>query len=98
MLHRKPASRTVDIATLMSGLPPRPLFRNHIPRLSTVTLETKPFIHILFRSECAEAWMTQLVSDVPKTPVDWLATRGFGEMEYFDVKVGVAPRGLDRRA
>jgi hypothetical protein len=42
--------------------------------------------------------MTQLISDIPKTPVDWLATRGFGEMEHFDVKVGVAPAGMDRRS
>jgi hypothetical protein len=42
--------------------------------------------------------MTQLVSDIPKTPVDWLVARGFGDMEHFDVKVGVAPAGLDRRS
>jgi hypothetical protein len=64
----------------------------------SISLETKPYIHILFRAEFAESWMTQLVSDIPKTPVDWLVERGFGNMEYFDVKVGVATAGMDRRA
>jgi hypothetical protein len=96
-LHRKP-SRTIDSSSLMPGLPHRPLVHNQIPPPSTVTLQIKPFIHLLFRAECADAWMTQLVSELPRTPVDWLAARGFGEMEYFDVKVGVAPRGVNYRA
>jgi hypothetical protein len=104
-LHRKPAPRTVDLASLI----PVPLVQPTVgtlgllglpigPPTGRVTLETKPFIHVLFRPEFAEPWMTQLVSDIPKTPVDWLVARGFGDMEHFDVKVGVAPAGLDRRS
>lgn len=62
-----------------------------------ITLEIKPFIHFLFRAECTEPWMMELVSDIPKAPQDWLAVRGFGAMEHFEIKVGVAPSGLDAR-
>jgi hypothetical protein len=97
-LHRKPASHTVDLATLVPAAFPHPLIAS-LPSISSrVTLETKPYIQILFRAECAEPWMTQLVSDIPKTPVNWLSKHGFGGMEHFDVKVGVAPAGLDRRS
>jgi hypothetical protein len=96
-IHRKPAPRTVDLASLI----PVPVIHHTAgtlpPPTGRVTIETKPFIHVLFRSEFAEPWMTQLVSDIPKTPVDWLVARGFGEMEHFDVKVGVAPASMDRR-
>lgn len=33
--------------------------------------------------------MTEFESVVHKTPTNWLAERGFGSMEYFEVKVGV---------
>jgi hypothetical protein len=90
-IHRKPPRRAVALINLGSST-------NLLPLHSRVSFETKPYIHILFRSECAESWMTQLVSNVPKTPVDWLARHGFGAMEYFDIKVGVAPAGLSRQA
>jgi hypothetical protein len=94
-LHRKPASRIVDLASFLPGTLPGPVTAHLIP--GRITLETKPYIHVLFRAEFAEPWMTQLVSDIPKAPVDWLAERGFGGMEHFDVRVGVAPAGMDRR-
>jgi hypothetical protein len=100
-LHRKPASRTVPLpdpvirparahaaapATVPGGL----IVVLPGGNVTNITLEPKPYIHILFKRDRAEPWMTQLISDVPKTPKDWLADRGFGGMEYFDVKVGVA--------
>ena len=50
---------------------------------------TKPYLHIIFKQDAAEPWMTKFESVVPKMPTDWLAERGFGAMEYFEVKVGV---------
>jgi hypothetical protein len=96
-LHRKPGSRIVDTATLPLGaLPPAMLLAQH-PLPARITLEIKPFIHFLFHTECAEPWMTEFVSDIPKAPQDWLALRGFGGMEHFEIKVGVAPAGIDQR-
>jgi hypothetical protein len=97
-LHRKPAPRSVELASLIPGPVVQPTAGIFGPPTGRAALDTKPFIHVLFRPEFAEPWMTQLISDIPKTPVDWLATRGFGEMEHFDVKVGVAPAGMDRRS
>lgn len=93
-LHRKPASQVVEMPTPTGSNPVTPHLR---PLTTRITIETKPFIHILFRAECAESWMTERVSSIPKTPVDWLALHGFGGMEHFEIKVGVAPAGLDRR-
>jgi hypothetical protein len=92
-LHRAPAPHTVLVSSLDPGTLPRFL---GTPLPQTISVLTKPFIHILFRHECAEPWMTQLVSEPPKE-LNWLAERGFDRMEYFDVRVGVAPRGMDKR-
>lgn len=96
-LHRKPASRTVEFSSLTPGSPDFFLASRVVPLPELVVVSTKPFMHILFRAECAEPWMTDFVSEIPKFPQDWLAAHGFADMEYFDVKVGVAPAGLDRR-
>ncbi|KAF2832727.1 hypothetical protein CC86DRAFT_341404 [Ophiobolus disseminans] len=98
-LHRKPAPCSVKLASLPPG-PARSLallslgtvLPNPLPE--KVMVKTKPFIHILFRAECAEPWMTKRVSDAP---VNWLAERGFGSMEHFHVHVGVAREGFDKR-
>jgi hypothetical protein len=58
--------------------------------MSVATAEPKPYIHILFRRQFAEPWMTSRDSIIPKVPTDWLTDRGFGGMEHFDIKVGVA--------
>jgi hypothetical protein len=92
-LHRAPAPHTVLVSSLGPGALPQP---PGVPMPTTIPRNTKPFIHILFRHECAEAWMTELVSEPPKD-LNWLAERGFDGMEYFNVKVGVAPKGMDRR-
>jgi hypothetical protein len=98
-LRRKPASQIMDVASLVAaGVPVNtvpPNLARPLP-VGSVAVEPKPYIHILFRAECAEAWMTQLESEIPKDP-DWLLQRGFAGMEHFDVKVGVAPPGFDRR-
>ncbi|KAL6707241.1 hypothetical protein ACN47E_004229 [Coniothyrium glycines] len=47
---------------------------------------SKPYIHIVFKKQCAEPWMKTFESVLP---VNWLAEHGFGAMEYFEVKVGV---------
>ena len=57
-----------------------------VQALRPTTLGPRPYLHILFKPECAEAWMTKFDSQVP---TGWLNARGFGGMEYFDVKVGV---------
>jgi hypothetical protein len=91
-LHRAPAPRTVLVSSLGRGALPQP---PGVPMPTHVSMNTKPFIHILFRRECAEPWMNQLVSEPPKE-LDWLAERGFDAMEYFDVRVGVAPNSMDK--
>jgi hypothetical protein len=57
-------------------------------RLASVPQAQRPFIHILFRPDAVEPWMT---SSESKIPLGWLTARGFGEMEHFDIKVGVEP-------
>ncbi|KAF2737391.1 hypothetical protein EJ04DRAFT_592999 [Polyplosphaeria fusca] len=47
----------------------------------------KPFIHLLFKPEWAEDWMNSRDCRVPSK---WLRQHGFGEMQYFDIKVGRA--------
>ena len=77
-IHRKPASTVATTVVRTTGPNPN-------PALATVT---KPYIHIVFKKEFAEPWMTEFESVIPKTP-DWLLARGFGGMEHFDVRVGV---------
>lgn len=47
---------------------------------------TRPYIHLIFKKDKAEAWMTNFESTVP---MGWLGLRGFDSMDYFEVKVGV---------
>ena len=54
--------------------------------LSSPLVAFRPFIHILFRREAAASWMDREMSIVP---LGWLEERGFGNMEHFEVKVGV---------
>ena len=73
-IHRKPALRA-------------PAPRNQsLPRLSSPLVAFRPFIHILFRRDAAAFWMDREMSIVP---LGWLEERGFGNMEHFEVKVGV---------
>lgn len=48
----------------------------------------EPFIHILFKQEHKESWMTGEFSD---PPANWLDDYGFDDMEHFEIKVGVIP-------
>lgn len=78
-IHRKPASRgavATPFTVIVGARPPVPA-------------ATKPYLHLIFKKDTAEPWMTEFVSVIPKSPTDWLAERGFGAMEYFEVKVGV---------
>jgi len=96
-LHRKPGTHSVPFVSLPPGVVRARILAHLDPRLpvpTMVTVDKKPFIHMLFRAEFAEPWMTKFESDLP---TDWLSERGFGNMEYFDIKVGVAPVGFDRR-
>lgn len=79
-IHRQPASPS---QTPFSAPATRP-----VGVVRPVAPAPRPYIHILFKQENAEAWMTKTDSPVP---LDWLSARGFGFMEHFDVKVGVAP-------
>jgi hypothetical protein len=78
-IHRKPASRAAASASAMVVVGAQP----------SAPAATKPYIHIIFKTAVAEPWMTEFESVVPKTPTNWLAERGFGAMEHFEVKVGV---------
>jgi hypothetical protein len=76
-LHRQPPSPS-----------PIPLAAHHPP----VSAGSRPYIHVLFKPDCAESWMTQLESQIPP---GWLVAHGFGTMEHFDMKVGVASASTD---
>lgn len=102
-IHRKPVPPVGgDSVNVTVAVPaPAPAFvpaYAHVPALTggivvlanVVPPEPKPYIHILFRRQFAEPWMTSRDSAIPKLPIDWLADRGFGGMEHFDIKVGVA--------
>jgi hypothetical protein len=78
-IHRKPASRGAAAAPAVAV----------VGAQRPVPAVTKPFLHIIFKQDTAEPWMTDFESVIPKSPTDWLAERGFGAMEYFEVKVGV---------
>jgi hypothetical protein len=78
-IHRKPAQPTTASAFTVATV------GAHL----AVPAVIKPYLHIIFRKDSAEPWMTQFESVVPKVPANWLAQRGFGGMEHFEVKVGV---------
>ncbi|KAH6621838.1 hypothetical protein C7974DRAFT_425601 [Boeremia exigua] len=80
-IHRRPAAPAPAYFPVSSSQTVR--FRP----LHMVSVEPRPYIHVLFKPECAETWMTKLDSQIP---YGWLAAHGFDAMEYFDVKVGVA--------
>jgi hypothetical protein len=89
-VHRQPMRRGVGVGQVVNPWN-GPVLTSNLP------VAAKPYFHVLFRAECAEPWMTSEDSVIPKKPTDWLADRGFGDMEHFDVKVGVAPPGVDAR-
>jgi hypothetical protein len=100
-IHRKPAPPlggggvNVAIAVPASAPAPAPTHAaapagGMFVLMNVVPAEPKPYIHILFRRQFAEPWMTSRDSVIPKVPADWLTDRGFGGMEHFDIKVGVA--------
>lgn len=80
-IYRQPAGSSSQTPS------PSPTARS-IGIVRPVAPAPRPYIHILFKKEGAEAWMTRLDSPIPQ---GWLSARGFAFMEYFDVKVGVAP-------
>ena len=83
-VHRKPAPPAPVAAPQTARLAPVGIVA--APALPVAPLVTKPYIHIVFKRDTAEPWMTAFESVIP---TDWLADRGFGAMEYFDVRVGV---------
>lgn len=89
-VHRQPRARRLGAGDLVAAVASRSRAAGMSvapPRNSVQVV--KPYIHIIFKKECAEPWMNKFESHIPKHP-DWLAARGFGAMEYFDIKVGVA--------
>lgn len=78
-IHRQPTESSSQ--TPSQTLTARPV------GVRPVTPAPRPYIHILFKQEAAESWMT-----MPDAPVSqgWLEDRGFASMEHFGVKVGVA--------
>ena len=75
-LYRKPASYVHLMNYVLPGF----------GRLPPVA---QPYIHLVFKKEFAEPWMTQFESTIPQAPYDWLANHGFGGMEHYEVRVGV---------
>ncbi|KAH7384008.1 hypothetical protein BKA66DRAFT_417040 [Pyrenochaeta sp. MPI-SDFR-AT-0127] len=90
-IHRKPAARLWSIDEMAGfGFSSSASAALSIGYRFPVGQQPKPYIHIIFKKECAEPWMTGFESNIPKSPDDWLAARGFGNMEHFDVRVGIA--------
>lgn len=76
-VHREP-SRPVTRTPRSTGA---------LPQLTQHPLANNgAYIHIVFKKAFAEPWMTGFESTVP---ADWLMDRGFDNMEFFDMKVGV---------
>ncbi|KAI4625973.1 hypothetical protein J4E80_003107 [Alternaria sp. BMP 0032] len=83
-IHRKPAQRdTAPVPAAPAMVALAATLGVVIPATPAVT---KPYLHIIFKKESAEPWMTQFESVVP---TGWLSKHGFGGMEHFEVKVGV---------
>lgn len=80
-IHRQPAGPTQ--ASLPVPVAQAAVILAHSPSAHG----SRPYIHLLFKPERADAWMTEFESWIPK---GWLVARGFEAMEYFDIKVGVA--------
>jgi hypothetical protein len=80
-VHRSPAPRLVQVPNTA-----RRIAAGHPPLITRMMV--RGYIHIIFKKAHAEPWMTKFESDVPANS-DWLAARGFGGMEHFEVKVGV---------
>jgi hypothetical protein len=78
-IHRKPAGS--------SQIPSQMLTARPVGIVRPIATGPRPYIHILFKKEAAEAWMSKLDAPIPQ---DWLEDRGFAGMEHFDVKVGIA--------
>lgn len=96
-IHREPEHQMVTMGTLYGAggrLIPAPGWRPGAHLHALIPVLTKPYIHLLYLPRHAEPWMVQPESIIP--PV-WLARRGFHNMEHFDIKVGLAPDGLDAR-
>ncbi|KAF1941089.1 hypothetical protein EJ02DRAFT_503754 [Clathrospora elynae] len=83
-VHRKPAAPKATVSVPVVSAP--------VLAPGAAVPEPKAYIHVIFKKEFADPWMTEFESVVPKTP-DWLLERGFGGMEYFDVRVGVEQGG-----
>lgn len=79
-IHRRPAGSFGQTRPLAPTARPVGVVRPVAPG-------RRPYIHILFKQEEAEAWMTKVDAPVPQ---GWLSARGFDAMEHFDIKVGVA--------
>lgn len=77
-IHRQPSSS--------SQTPSLSLASRLVGVVTPVARAPRPYIHILFKSEAAETWMTKMDSPIPQ---GWLSARGFAAMEFFDVKAGV---------
>lgn len=58
----------------------------------------RPFIHLIWKFEHRESWMTEKFSYVPGTiggrarPNSWLWNLGFDDMEHFHIRVGAEKR------
>lgn len=54
----------------------------------------RPYIHLIWKYEAREPWMTGLDSPIPGSSAanawagNWLWAMGFDNMEYFEVRVG----------
>ncbi|XP_014557253.1 hypothetical protein COCVIDRAFT_15485 [Bipolaris victoriae FI3] len=94
-IHRAPPTRYVSTPgcaipqDLLAVSTPIPAANGIYPpnvQMFRVPVVPNPYIHIIFRRERAEPWMTEFKSEIPD---NWLAQHGFKDMDHFEVKVGV---------
>jgi hypothetical protein len=77
--------RTQELASLVIHRAPPPVLVQVLYGNAPVPIPQRPYIHILYKTEFAERWMTGKDSPIPG---GWLRARGFGSMDHFSVKVG----------
>lgn len=89
-IHRAPPSRSIIAPAWMFPVQNPHIILGSVAMTNgdgyRVRAATRPYIHLIFKKDKAESWMTEFESVIP---TDWLSLRGFSGMDHFDIKVGV---------